>query len=320
VAVDAAVGAAHASLTPDGQMIYMNGVARRQLVMIGANGVERPLGDPGAYSWPRLSPDGRRIAVSVGTFARRQVWVYELPNGPFTQVTGTGDINDRAEWFGDSRTLLFRSDRDGRNAIYAQAAEGGADARRLYIDDVAQIDEGILSPDERLLLVQRDSTGDGELWLIPLADGAPARRLDPVNGMYGGRFSPDGRWIAFAGGGTGVAQAVFLRQADGLGGRVRISGEGGNTPVWSGDGRQITYAQGRELLRVTVISTDPLRVSDPRVVLSGPYVFNTVHADFDVTSDGRSILALRSPDQSARMVVVRNLGAELRQRSQSAPK
>lgn len=320
VSVDAAVGAPHASLTPNGELIYMSGVARRQLVLLGADGSTRRIGEPGAYSWPRFSPDGRRVALSVGTLARRNVWVYELPNGPFTQVTSAGSINDRPEWSADGRTLLFRSDRDGRNAIYAQPADGGGEARRLYGDESAQIDEGVMSPDGRALLVQRDTRGDGELWLVPLAEGGQARRIDPTDGLYGARFSPDGRWIAVAGGGTGAAQAVYVRQPDGTGGKIRISGDGGTTPVWSADGRHITYAQGRELLRVTVTGTDPFRVGPPRVVLSGPYVFNTVHADFDVAPDGRSILALRSPEQAARMVVVRNLAAELRQRFRSAPR
>lgn len=319
VSVDAAVGAAHASLTPNGELIYMSGVARRQLVLVGGDGAMRRIGEPGAYSWPRLSPDGRRVALSVGTLARRNIWVYELPNGPFTQVTQTGSINDRPEWSADGSTLLYRSDRGGRNAIYAQPADGSGEARLLHGDDAAQIDEGVMSPDGRALLVQRDTRGDGELWLVPLTGSGEPRRLSPIDGLYGARFSPDGRWIAVAGGGTGGSQAVYVRRSDSDAGRVRISGDGGTTPVWSADGRHITYAQGRELLRVTVTSTDPFRVSQPRVVLSGPYVFNTVHADFDVAADG-AILALRSPEQSARMVVVRNLAAELRQRFESAPR
>lgn len=47
--------------------------------------------------------------------------------------------------------------------------------------------------------------------------------------------------------------------------------------------------------------------------------FNGVHADFDLLPDGSGILALRSPEQSERMVMVRNLGVELRERLREVP-
>jgi hypothetical protein len=43
------------------------------------------------------------------------------------------------------------------------------------------------------------------------------------------------------------------------------------------------------------------------------------HADYDVMADG-SIVAFRSPSQVQQLVVVRNLGAELRDRLRSTPR
>jgi hypothetical protein len=90
--------------------------------------------------------------------------------------------------------------------------------------------------------------------------------------------------------------------------------------VWAPDGRRLFYVNGRELMVVNVESTSPFRVGSPRRALTGTYTFNSVHADYDISRDGRSILALRSPEQSARIVVVRNLGSELRARFRQAPR
>jgi Tol biopolymer transport system component len=63
---DRSSGVSYAQMTTDGSLVYVSGVTRRQPVMIGSNGVSIPMGEPGSYSWPRLSPDGKRFAVSVG--------------------------------------------------------------------------------------------------------------------------------------------------------------------------------------------------------------------------------------------------------------
>ena len=74
---------------------------------------------------------------------------------------------------------------------------------------------------------------------------------------------------------------------------------------------------------VTVVTEPEFNAQRPRLLFEGRYDIARVPGgdqNFDVTPDGRSILALRSPEQSARIVVVRNLAAELRQRFQSAPR
>jgi serine/threonine-protein kinase len=320
VAVDAATNAVHASLSADGTLAYLSGVTRRQLVLVGSDGGVRPIGEPGAITWPRFSPDGRRIAMTLGSASIRDVWVYDLPNGPASQLTRGGSINDRPEWSPDGNSIIFRSDRGGRNAIYRQSVDGGPDATLLYGRDDAQVDEGVLSPDGATLAVQRDATGDGEVWLVPMQDGGEARRFDPQSGLYGARFSPDGRWLAYAGAAGGGEQVVHVRATTGGGRATRISSQGGTTPVWAPDGRRLFYVNGRELMVVNVESTSPFRVGSPRRALTGTYTFNSVHADYDISRDGRSILALRSPEQSARIVVVRNLGSELRARFRQAPR
>ena len=63
----------------------------------------------------------------------------------------------------------------------------------------------------------------------------------------------------------------------------------------------------------------PLTIASRSVVLDRGYTFNNVHADYDVAPDG-SVVALRSPRQDQQLVVVRNIGAELRARLKSTPR
>ena len=84
--------------------------------------------------------------------------------------------------------------------------------------------------------------------------------------------------------------------------------------MWSADGTRIYYASSGQLLVATIGSLQPFRIASRSVVLAKGFTFDGVHADYDVASDGRTILALQSTAQDASLVVVRNYGEEVRNR------
>ncbi|MCG6955798.1 MAG: serine/threonine-protein kinase [Gemmatimonadetes bacterium] len=321
VAVAATTALSYSQLSSDGSLVYLSGAPQRQMVLIGADGVARPIGEPGAYAWPRFSPDGHRIAVSVGTLAHRDVWIYELPSGPFTPFTDKGETNDRPEWTPDGKNVVFRSSRNGqRNAIWMKPLDGSAPATRVYGRSDSRIDEGVVSPDGRYLLLQRDSTGNGEVWYRALEDDTTLVHVegDDNNGAFGARFSPDGHWIAYTGGVTAPSR-ILIRRFPSLSGRLQISTNGGNTPVWAPDGKRIYYTSNSQLMVADLSGSDPPRVTDRRVVLARGYTFDAVHADYDIGPDGM-LLALQAPSQEASVVVVLNLAAELKARFSGTPR
>jgi Tol biopolymer transport system component/tRNA A-37 threonylcarbamoyl transferase component Bud32 len=321
VAVAGSRSVSQARMAADGSLVYVAGAARRQMVLIGPDGAERTVGDPGLYSSPRLSPDVRHIAVSMGTTSRRDVWIYDLPSGPLTRLTSQGDINDRPEWTPDGTAVLFRSSRGGeRNAIWQKTVDGVGGATPVFGMDDSQIDEGVLSPDGRYLLVQRDSTGNGEVWYRRIVGDTTAVSVSSRNttGDYGARFSPDGRWIVYT---TSVGRAEVVAQSfPDLATRVQISTSGGTTPVWAPDGRRIYYTNNSQLIAAELATpNEPSTLTARRVVLPRGYTFESVHADYDVGPDG-TVLALRSPSQDAEIVVVLNLDAELAARVSATPR
>jgi Tol biopolymer transport system component len=321
VAVATTMPLSYAQLSPDGSLVYVSGAPQRQMVLIGSDGVPHPVGQPGPYAWPRFSPDGQRIAVAVGTLAHRDVWIYTLPSGPFTRFTDQGEYNDRPEWTPDGKNIVFRSGRDGeRAAIWTKPLDGSAPAHRVYGRSDSRIDEGVISPDGKYLLFQRDSTGNGEVGYRALeGDTTPVHVEGGDNmGDFGARFSPDGHWITYTGGPATPSQIV-IRRFPSLSGKLQISTNGGDTPVWAPDGRHIYYTSNSQLMVADLSASDPPRVTGRRVVLAKGYTFDAVHADYDVGRDG-TILALQSPSQGASVVVVLNLGAELKARLSGTPR
>jgi Tol biopolymer transport system component len=63
----------------NGTMIYLAGKPQSQnypVVWLDSNGKRPLLGIPGFYFTPRLSPDGKRLALSVGSESN-DIWIYE---------------------------------------------------------------------------------------------------------------------------------------------------------------------------------------------------------------------------------------------------
>lgn len=305
----------YADLSHDGTLVYLSGLSQRQVMMVTSAGAAHPiLPDAGGYGWPRLSPDGKRIAITVSTPSRSDVWIYDLPSGPLTRVTTEGATNDRPEWMPDGRSVMFRSNRGGLNALWIQPIDGAGATHLLFGLKEAKIDEGALSPDGKFLLFQRDRTGRGELWYVAVEGDTTQHRVGTgPNGEVGGRFSPDGKWVVYASSESGTSQ-VYVRPFPSLAARYQISLNGGATPVWSPDGKRIFYTADRQIIAATIGSTQPFSIASRAPVLSREYTFNGIHADYDVAKDGRTFVALRPADVDAQLIAVHNWRAELRAR------
>ena len=89
-------GAAQYSFSATGSLVYVPGAFRRiqsRLVWVNRNGAEQPLAAPAHSSLgPRLSPDGRRIAVAIQE-QETQIWLYDLSRETLTRLTFEGNNN-----------------------------------------------------------------------------------------------------------------------------------------------------------------------------------------------------------------------------------
>ena len=90
--VDADTGAAQFRVSTSGALAYLPGgifpEERRHLVWVDRMGGVEPLDAPPRSYWsPRLSPDGRRIALHAYTNMLAQIWLYDALRNTLTLVT-----------------------------------------------------------------------------------------------------------------------------------------------------------------------------------------------------------------------------------------
>ena len=319
VALNAGTGVAFAALSPTGTLAYQSGTSLSRVVIVGKDGGTRALLDESRdYSFPRISPDGRQLAITMGSADHRDVWVDELASGTRTRLTTEGLTNDRAEWSPDGRRVLFRTDRGSRSAIWWRPADMSAEASSLVGGDRLDVFEGVLSPDARYLVYQLDTLGADIFYRAMSGDSAPrpiANSSTAIENMP--RVSPDGRWIAFVTNESGRDEVV-VQPFPGPGGRVQASANGGTEPVWSRDGRQLFYRANGRLMAADVRTRPGFSVVARDSMFTDKYVFATnPHPNYDVLPDGSHFVFLE-PDQSDEMVVVANWRAALRARMTGA--
>ena len=92
-----ALGVSQAVVAGDGTLAYMSGTAAalapRTLVWVDRQGRETPIpAPPRRYVYPRLSPDGTRVAV-VAIDQELDVWVWDLGRATLTRATFDAGID-----------------------------------------------------------------------------------------------------------------------------------------------------------------------------------------------------------------------------------
>src|SRR6185295_1503358 len=116
-----------------GTLLFLTPNASAQLLRtlwwVDRRGKEDPLAVvPGRYQYPRVSPDGTRVALDIGG-ANRDIWIWNLQRPSLTKLTGGPTEDMLPLWSMDGRRLFFASDRTGTFDVYSQAADGSTDAR-----------------------------------------------------------------------------------------------------------------------------------------------------------------------------------------------
>jgi serine/threonine-protein kinase len=299
-------GAANAALSRSGSLVYSAGTELGRVVLADeSGGAPRPVIDNLRVYWgPRFSPDGKRIAVALGTHGKTDVWMYDLASRTLERVTSEG-TNDSPEWSPDGKSLLFYSRRAGEGSLWRQPANGNGAAQLV----VPHASEGVFTPDGHGIVFSRNL----KVWYRSDGDTTPKPVAVAAATQVAARVSPDGRWVAYSSDESGTAQ-VYVRPLPALNSRYQVSAEGGVSPVWSHDGRRLYYEVGyRVLIAATIATTPDFSVARRDTVSRNEFVPYTPHANYDAAPDGSHVL-LVAPNASPQWQVVINWRTEVRRR------
>jgi DNA-binding winged helix-turn-helix (wHTH) protein/Tol biopolymer transport system component len=208
-------------------------IAGKELGQIGGTG----------YRDPRLSPDGRFVALSSDDERNGEsvIRVLDFTRGISSRLTDGGNEGSPA-WSPDSKRITYRT----IDALSEVPVDGSGPAQILLKGEA--------------YLGHMDWSVDGHLVFTVFSGGSPALKVystadRQVTSFAIGaeaRFSPDGKWIAYVGPLSAPdSDAIFIAPFRGPGGHIRVSTGSGAQPTWAHDGRRLFYvAPDRKLMMV----------------------------------------------------------------------
>lgn len=287
------------AIARDGSMAYVNGGESRATgashtaEWVDRTGVGHPV-SAGAFEWPQLSPDGKRVAFGVTPRNEADIWTLDLAHGTLTRLTfatsGRGD--GYAVWTPDGKKLIYGIYGGGAFTLAERAADGSGTEQTLFVSSRFMAPQCV-TPDGKSLLFFWVQHTYPELWRLPLTGGGkPEPVIQSGFATFEAQLSPDGRWLAYASNEDGPAQ-VFVRPYPSLAGKWQISVTGGQEPRWSADGRQLFYRTGDRMMAVAVDGQTGFSYGSPRLLFDQPFVqaaTQGVMADYAVAADGRFLM------------------------------
>jgi len=313
-----------------GTLVYRRAIGGSSaLAMSDASGKKEPLhAKPGMYLSLRLSPDGRRVAVTVLDAGGQDIFVYDLERDVLTRLTFGGGQYASPAWSPDGHYVVFAS---VGNGIFQARADGAGLPQALTHSQTFQ-SPASFTPDGERLAYNESLGGVAQLWTVSLTEedghlkaGTGERFLtSSANDSYPA-FSPDGRWIAYASteaGATEVFVRAFPQPASASGGRWQISTNGGTAPVWSRSGHDLFFQSGDQIMAASyAVTGDTFLPGKPRVwapKLVAPGRPNSYA--WDLAPDGKRVVLLTPVDSSDSgkqehvVVLLQNFFDELRRR------
>jgi serine/threonine-protein kinase len=284
----------------------------RKLVWVDRAGASRAVTEERrAYEYPRISPDGGRIAVGIYRDGNRDIWLYDVARGTMTRLTLAPSDEEVPVWTPDGQRVAFVSTQDGPVNLYWKRADGSGTTERLAEAQERQVPLS-WSPDGKVLAFYVAAgiatlSMEGERKATPFLFTPAWERAAAL--------SPDGRWLAYNSDESG-RQEVYVNAYPGPGARFQVSIHGGMEPLWAPDGKEIFFRSvtDRKIMAVPVrlspefVVGQPTALFDDRFDRGGGVIRN-----YDITPDGRKFLMVEARQSApTELLVVLNWFEELK--------
>ncbi len=266
------------------------------------------------FRYPRLSPDGKQLAVSVVASNEEQIWIKRLDRGPLPKLTFAGTENRRPAWTPDGQAVAFVSNRGDNQDLYMRREDGSGQAE-LLLDEERLIDEVTYSPDGEWLVYRLGIEDGRDLYARRVGLDSAVALVVTEYDETSPAVSPDGRWLAYASNESGQSEVYVRSFPNTNDAKWLVSTDGGQEPMWAHSGQELFYKGSGNLMVVEVLP-GPTFVTGEHRVLFSVQAFRSAgfHQYYDVGPDDQRFVMIRDPssDDAGELIVVENFFEELK--------
>jgi Tol biopolymer transport system component/serine/threonine protein kinase/Tfp pilus assembly protein PilF len=239
----AAIGFCCLALILTGWFVYS------KLLKSTTSKVQRLTNNPASDTYPKVSPDGKKILFISNRDGNSEVYVMNIDGSNVTRLTYNTTYEGYANWSLDGKKILYESVSvsGSTNDFWIMSADGSNQTKITKSD--MHTSRPSLSPDGKQIVFASDKDGKGRydfnIWVMDV-DGTNLHKLTDYEEFDSDpAWSPDGKQISFTRATQRGAFDIMIMNADGTNQR-NIT----NTPevqetvaIWSPDGKQFAFAR-----------------------------------------------------------------------------
>ena len=232
------------TVSSDGTLVVLPEAAPSdlQLAWVSREGKPiAPLGRGGiAIRYPRLSPDGRQVAVQFSEGPQADIHIFDVLKGTDRRLTFEPGADANPVWSPDSKYVVYCCG----TAVCARPADGSG--KRVELIDDALFPS--VSHDGKSLLFGRENAGASDIFIVAMgpmgfaapATGAPRPLVIAPGRQLSAAVSPDGTLVAYESLETGESE-IFITTFPASQGKWQVSKSGGGNPRWSRSGDRLYF-------------------------------------------------------------------------------
>jgi eukaryotic-like serine/threonine-protein kinase len=327
------------AVSVSGALIYLPkaitaAATERALVWVDRMGKEDPLNlPPRIYHNPRISPDGKQVALDSEMGGSSSIWIWDLIRETMTRLTPDAVDDAVPLWTPNGQRIIFASSRRGRGSyeLYSKAANGTGEVEKIgsFLDSRYNFPCSWADKNGSTLILLNTKKGyeaESDIGMLSMEGKREMKELlqEKYNELEP-QVSPDRRYVAYQSDESGKGEIYVRSFPDVNKGKWPVSTGGGSDPLWSPDGRELFYRNADAFMAASVKTEPTFSIEKPKVLFEGKYIMYEMGMrdlnPWDIHPDGKRFLLMKegrstaSPAGDPRTItIVLNWLEELKQR------